>query len=84
MSGFDFELLNDALTTQLERLMKADAEQVDYEIKRSNAVSQLASNINQNTANAVRVARLLADDGEDVRGLRATMPKMLGGGNAEG
>lgn len=75
-----FDQLNEALTVQLDRLMAADGESIDREIKRSNAVSQLASNINANMANAVRVSRLLAEEGMDVSGMRATMPKMLGGG----
>lgn len=75
-----FDQLNEALTVQLDRLMAADGETIDREIKRSNAVSQLASNINANMANAVRVSRLLAEEGMDVSGMRATMPKMLGGG----
>jgi len=75
-----FDQLNEALTVQLDRLMAADGETIDKEIKRSNAVSQLASNINANMANAVRVSRLLAEEGMDVSGMRATMPKMLGGG----
>lgn len=75
-----FDQLNEALTVQLDRLMAADGESIDKEIKRSNAVSQLASNINANMANAVRVSRLLAEEGMDVSGMRATMPKMLGGG----
>ena len=75
-----FDQLNEALTTQLDRLMNADNENIDKEIKRSNAVSQLAANINANMSNAVRVSRLLAEEGMDVSGMRATMPKMLGGG----
>ena len=75
-----FDQLNEALTVQLDRLMAADGETIDKEIKRSNAVSQLASNINANMANAVRVSRLLAEEGMDVSVMRATMPKMLGGG----
>ncbi len=58
-----FDQLNEALTVQLDRLMAADGETIDREIKRSNAVSQLASNINANMANAVRVSRLLAEEG---------------------
>ena len=75
-----FDVLNDALLVQLDRLMTADREDMDSEIKRSNAVSQLAMNVNRNMANAVEVAKLLSTDGEDVRGMRAMMPKMLGGG----
>ena len=80
MSNYDFDTLNNALSTQLERLMMADAEHIDYAIKRSNAVSSLAANINRNMSNAVSVAQLLAADGVDVSGLASTMPKMLGGG----
>lgn len=76
-----FDKLNEALQVQLDRLMAADEATVDKEIKRSNAVSQLAANINANMANAVRVSRLLADEGMDVSGMRATMPRMLGGGD---
>ena len=75
-----FDQLNEALFAQLERLANAGEEDIENEIKRSNAVSQLASNINANMANAVRVSRLLAEEGMDVSGMRATMPKMLGGG----
>ena len=75
-----FDVLNDALLVQLDRLMTAEREDMDSEIKRSNAVSQLAMNVNRNMANAVEVAKLLSTDGEDVRGMRAMMPKMLGGG----
>ena len=70
-------MLNDALTAQLDRLMNADDDTVDMEIKRSNAVSQLAANINQNMSNAVKVSRLLAEEGMDVTGLRKAMPAML-------
>lgn len=76
-----FDKLNEALQVQLDRLMAADEGSIDKEIKRSNAVSQLAANINANMANAVRVSRLLADEGMDVSGMRATMPRMLGGGD---
>lgn len=75
-----FDVLNDALLVQLDRLMTAEREDMDSEIKRSNAVSQLAMNVNRNMSNAVEVAKLLSTDGEDVRGMRAMMPKMLGGG----
>ena len=74
-----FDALNEALMVQLDRLMTADKETVDKEIKRSNAVSQLAANVNANMANAVRVSRLLAEEGMDVSGMKATMPRMLGG-----
>ncbi|MBR3651622.1 MAG: beta galactosidase jelly roll domain-containing protein, partial [Victivallales bacterium] len=38
-----FDQLNEALTVQFDRLMNADNENIDKEIKRSNAVSQLAA-----------------------------------------
>ena len=78
-----FDQLNEALFAQLDKLQSVrldDAEQVERVIEQSRAVSQLASNINANMANAVRVSRLLAEEGMDVSGMKATMPRMLGGG----
>ena len=75
-----FDMLNDALFAQLGKLMEADDEHVEREIERSKAVSQLATNINNNMGNAVKVANIMAMEGMDVGGLRATMPRMLGGG----
>ena len=72
-----FDLLNDALSTQLERLMSADDEQVEKEIKRSNAVAKLANNINKNMANAVEVAKIVAQDGADMSCMRGNIPQML-------
>lgn len=72
-----FDMLNDALFAQLERLANADEGNIESEIKRSNAVSQLAANINGNMANAVKVAGILALEGMDVGGMRATLPGML-------
>lgn len=72
-----FDKLNDALFEQLERLASADDETVESEIKRSNAVAQLANNINNNMANAVKVAGILSMEGMDVSGMRRTLPGML-------
>lgn len=76
-----FDDLNNALQAQLDRLMSATGEDVDTEIRRSKAVGNLAANINANMSNAVRVAQILSEDGFDMSGLRATMPRMLGGGD---
>ena len=75
-----FDMLNEALFAQLERLERASGDDVAQEIERSKAVSQLATNINNNMGNAVKAANLLAMEGADVSGLRATMSRMLGGG----
>ena len=75
-----FDMLNEALFAQLDRLENASGDDVAQEIERSKAVSQLATNINNNMGNAVKAANLLAMEGADVSGLRATMPRMLGGG----
>ena len=75
-----FDMLNEALFAQLERLERASGDDVAQEIERSKVVSQLATNINNNMGNAVKAANLLAMEGADVSGLRATMPRMLGGG----
>lgn len=72
-----FDQLNEALFAQLERLANAGDEDIENEIKRSNAVSQLASNINNNMANAVKVAGILSMEGMDVSGMKATLPGML-------
>lgn len=75
--GGTFDQLNEALFAQLERLANAGDEDIENEIKRSNAVSQLASNINNNMANAVKVAGILSMEGMDVSGMKATLPGML-------
>lgn len=75
-----FDDLNNALFAQLNRLTSAkDDGDIEREIERSKAVSQLATNINNNMGNAVKVAHIMAQEGMDVTGLRATMPRMLGG-----
>ena len=43
-------------------------------------LDRLATNVVNNMNNAVQVARILADEGMDVSGIRATMPRMLGAG----
>ena len=77
MSQGTFDKLNAALFEQLDRLASADEDTIESEIKRSNAVAQLASNINSNMANAVKVAGILSMEGMDVSGMRATLPGML-------
>lgn len=76
-----FDDLNAALFAQIDRLANATREDIETEIARSNAVSSLATNVVNNMGNAVKVAKLLADEGMDVSGIRATMPRMLGGGD---
>ena len=75
-----FDDLNAALFAQIDRLQSAQGEEIEQEIARSNAVSKLATNVVNNMNNAVQVARILADEGMDVSGIRATMPRMLGAG----
>ena len=75
-----FDMLNEALFAQLDRLTSAKGDDIETEIKRSKAGSGLATNVVNNMSNAVQVARILADEGMDVSGIRATMPRMLGGG----
>lgn len=77
MTKGTFDMLNDALFAQLDRLAAASDEEVEAEIKRSNAVAQLASNINNNMANAVKVANILAMEGVDIGGVKASLPGML-------
>ena len=74
-----FDDLNAALFAQIDRLQHAGKDEIENEIARSNAVSKLATNVVNNMNNAVQVARLLAEEGMDVSGIRATMPRMLGG-----
>ena len=76
-----FDDLNNALFAQIDRLQSARGEDIEREISRSNAVSKLATNVVNNMNNAVQVARILADEGMDVSGIRATMPRMLGQGD---
>lgn len=77
MSKGTFDQLNEALFAQLDRLANASEDEIENEIKRSNSVSQLASNINNNMANAVRVASILSMEGVDVGGMRSALPGML-------
>lgn len=83
MSG-TFDTLNDALFAQLDKLQSVDptdAEQMELAIKQTNAVCNLANNINTNMSNAVRVAQVLDRNGADLTGMRGSMPKMLTGGD---
>jgi len=82
-----FDTLNDALFAQLDKLQSIDPankEQMRLAIEQTNAVCGLAKNINANMANAVRVAGILDRNGGDVEGMRASMPKMLTGGDGDG
>ena len=84
MAQGTFDKLNEALQVQLDRLMEAGEETIDKEIKRSNAVSQLAMNINRNMSNAVSVSKIIAADGADMRSLKKALPAMMGGGDEAG
>ena len=76
-----FDMLNDTLSVQIDRLMNAEGDALEGEIKRSNAVSQLAMNINRNMSNAVNVSKIIAADGADMRSLKKALPAMMGGGD---
>lgn len=80
MSQGTFDKLNDALFAQLDKLQAADVndpEAMELLIEQTKAVSQIAVNVNNNMANAVKVANILAMEGMDVGGMRATLPGML-------
>ena len=86
MSGYKrqgtFDDLNAAMASEIERLLQADTpEAIEAEVKRAHAVGKLGTVMVNNHANAIQVARLLSEEGMDVSGLRATMPRMLGGGD---
>lgn len=76
-----FDDLNNALFAQLDRLQAATGEDVEREIARSKAVSDLAGNVVDNMSNAVKVAQIMSNEGMDVSGMRKAMPRMLGGGD---
>lgn len=74
-----FDMLNDALFAQLERLSNAESEEeIKREIERSGAVSGLASNIIGNAKNAIEVMKCQQREDFDIAGQVATRPKMLG------
>jgi len=74
-----FDKITDVSLAQIDALMNADKEDLPVVIEQSKAVSQLLTNLNNNMGNAVKVAHIMAMDGMDVGGLKATMPRMLGG-----
>jgi hypothetical protein len=74
-----FDQITDVSLAQIHELMHASKEDLPVIIEKSKAVSQLLTNLNNNMGNAVKVAGIMAAEGADVDGLRATMPRMLGG-----
>lgn len=74
-----FDKITDVSLAQIDALMNADKDDLPLVIEQSKAVSQLLTNLNNNMGNAVKVAHIMAMDGMDVGGLKATMPRMLGG-----
>lgn len=76
-----FDMLNDALFAQMERLANAEGDaEIKREIERSEAVSGLACNIIGNAKNAIEVMKCQQREGMDMAGMVATRPKLLGGG----
>ena len=75
-----FDDLNNALFAQMDRLASASGEELESEIERSRAVSQLAGNVINNANTAISLLKLQASEGMDAAGLVATAPRMLGGG----
>lgn len=78
MSG-TFDDLNAALFAQMEKLANADAESIEGEIARSDAVQKLAGRVIDNANTAINLMKLQAADGMDMGGMVATAPKMLVG-----
>lgn len=75
-----FDMLNDALFAQMERLAEASGEdELKREIERSEAVSELAGKVVDNAKTAVSLMRLQQAAGMDMAGMVAEPPKMLGG-----
>lgn len=75
-----FDMLNDALFAQMERLAEASGEdELKREIERSEAVSELAGKVVDNARTAVSLMRLQQAAGMDMAGMVAEPPKMLGG-----
>lgn len=64
--------MHNLLMEQMERLADADAEQVDKEVKRANAMAGMATAINNNAVTILKVANVRARSGTD-------LPKMLTG-----
>lgn len=78
MSG-TFDDLNAALFAQMERLANANADTVEGEIARSDAVQKLAGRVIDNANTAIGLMRLQASEGMDMGGMVVTAPKMLVG-----
>lgn len=75
-----FDMLNDALFAQMERLADASGEdELKREIERSEAVSELAGKVVDNARTAVNLMRVQQAAGMDLAGMVAEPPKMLGG-----
>lgn len=74
-----FDDLNNALFTQMERLMCSTGDSVKEEIERSKAVGTLADGIIGNYTNAINLLKLQASE-HMVLDSKVAVPKMLGGG----
>lgn len=72
-----FDTLNDAMFAQMERLANAEGDEIEREIGRSGAVSNLARNIIDNAKTAIDLAKFQASEGMDLAGMVAVRPKML-------
>jgi len=75
-----FDDLNNALFAQMDRLADAKGDDLEKEIKRSQAVGSLAGNIIDNYNTAISLMKFQAAEGMDLAGMTASRPKMLGGG----
>ena len=75
-----FDDLNNALFAQMDRLADAKGDDLEKEIKRSQAVGSLAGNIIDNYNTAINLMKFQAQEGMDLAGMTASRPKMLGGG----
>lgn len=64
--------MHNLLMEQMERLSDADAEEVDKEVKRANAMAGMATAINNNAVTILKVATAKAN-------ANAMLPKMLTG-----
>lgn len=75
-----FDVLNAALFAQMERLASASDEELEREIERSKAVSQLAGNVIGNARTAIDLMRFQANEELGLSDRVMVQPKMLGGG----
>lgn len=62
--------MHNLLMEQLERLITAEPEDVDLEVKRSRAIAAVATSINSNSANIIELTKIRAESLDD-------FPKML-------